>query len=43
MVYLDDGSIYIGYIYEYRFDPDCDDQDFVLSDAKRVDEDLNEK
>jgi len=43
VVYLDDGSIYLGYISDYKFDPDSDDQDFLLKDAKRVDEDLKEK
>jgi len=43
IIYLDDGSIYLGYISQFTFDPDKDSQDFLLSDAKRVDEDLNEK
>ncbi len=40
VVFLDDGSIYLGYISDYKFDPDSEDQDFLLKDAKRVDEDL---
>lgn len=43
VVYLDDGSIYRGWIKRYRFDPDADHQDFLLSNAARVDDDLNEK
>ena len=42
VVYLDDGSIYLGYISKYTFDPDLDNQDFLLSSAKRIDEQLNE-
>ncbi|MBS4028742.1 MAG: hypothetical protein KGZ58_08895 [Ignavibacteriales bacterium] len=42
VVYLNDNSIYLGYIAEYTFDPSADDQDFLLSDAKRVDESLRE-
>lgn len=43
IVFLEDGSIYMGYISKYTFDPDKDDQDFLLSDAKRIDENLSEK
>jgi hypothetical protein len=43
VVYLDDGSIYFGWIEDYTFDPDAEDNDFLLADAKRVDEDLTEK
>ena len=42
VVYLDDSSIYLGYIGEYTFDPSVENQDFLLSDAKRVDENLKE-
>lgn len=43
IIYLDDGAIYLGYISQFTFDPDKESQDFLLSDAKRVDEDLKEK
>ena len=35
-VYLHDGSIYLGWISRYRFDPDQQDQDFLLTHASRV-------
>jgi len=41
VVFLNDGSIYRGYIKSYTFDPDASDQDFLLSEASRVDEDLS--
>lgn len=43
VVFLDDGSIYLGWIKYYTFDPNADNQDFLLSHAKRVDEKLNIK
>jgi hypothetical protein len=43
VVYVDDGSIYFGWIKDYTFDPDAEDNDFLLADAKRVDEQLAEK
>lgn len=43
IIYLYDGAIYLGYISQFTFDPDKESQDFLLSDAKRVDEDLKEK
>ena len=43
VVYLNDNSIYMGWIDEYTFDPNTDNQDFLLSPATRVDEDLKEK
>ena len=42
VVYLDDNSIYGGYVKGYAFDPDAEDNDFLLSDAKRVNQDLSE-
>jgi len=42
-VHLDDGSIYIGWISKYQADPNLNDQDFLLSRAKRINEDLSEK
>lgn len=35
-IYLHDGSIYLGWISRYRFDPDAQDQDFLLTHASRV-------
>jgi len=40
IVFLTDGTIYRGYIKSYTFDPDASDQDFLLSDASRVKDDL---
>ena len=42
-VFLDDGAIYLGWIKYYTFDPNADNQDFLLSHAKRVDENLKIK
>ena len=42
VVYLDDGWIYLGYIRYYKHNPDDSDQDFLLSDAKRVNDKLKE-
>ena len=41
VVYLDDGAIYLGWIREYTFDPEAETNDFLLAEAKRVDEHLN--
>lgn len=35
-VYLDDGSIYLGWISNYIYNPHQQDQDFLLSRAKRL-------
>jgi Family of unknown function (DUF6338) len=43
VVYVEDGSIYLGWIKDYTFDPDAENNDFLLADAKRVDEELTEK
>jgi len=43
VIYLDDGSIYLGWIEDFTFDPDAEDNDFLLADAKRVDDNLVEK
>jgi len=42
VVYHKDNSIYLGYISNYRYDPDKEDQDFLLGCAKRVNEKLEE-
>ncbi len=41
VVYLNKGGVYLGWISMYRFDPDAEDQDFLLSNARRVDDQLN--
>lgn len=41
IVYLKDGSIYYGWISEYRFDPAEQNQDFLLTKAARLDDFLN--
>ncbi len=43
VVFLNDGSIYMGYIGEYKFDPNSENQDFLLKDAKRIDDNLEEQ
>lgn len=43
VVLLNDGSIYIGWISLYTYDPNTENQDFLLSKAKRVNEKLNTK
>jgi hypothetical protein len=40
VVFLDDKSIYLGYIQSFRSDPDKLEQDFLLSHASRVDDHL---
>jgi hypothetical protein len=40
VVFLDDESIYLGYIKTFRSDPDKSEQDFLLSHASRVDDHL---
>lgn len=43
VVYTDDGAIYMGWIKEFTYDPDADDNDFLMSKAKCVDENLRVK
>ena len=43
VVYLDDGATYLGWISDFTFNPNTESQDFLLKDAKRVDDDLKEK
>lgn len=40
VVFLNDGAIYIGQIKHWTFDPNAEHQDFLLSKAQRVNEDL---
>ena len=42
VVFLRDGSIYMGKIDYFTFDPNADNQDFRLTDARRVNENLEE-
>jgi len=42
VIFLDDGSIYLGWIKNFNMDLKSENQDFLLSNAKRVDENLNE-
>jgi hypothetical protein len=39
VVFADDGAIYIGWIKEFTYVPDADDNDFLLSRAKRLNAD----
>jgi len=43
IIYVNDGSIYRGYISQVNLEPDKDDFDFLLSEAVRVEDDLAEK
>jgi hypothetical protein len=43
VIYLKDGSIYLGWISEFQADPNLVDQEFLLTKAKRIDADLKEK
>jgi hypothetical protein len=43
VVYTVDGAVYMGWIKEFTYDPDADDNDFLLSKAKCVDENLDVK
>jgi hypothetical protein len=40
-IFLKDGSVYLGYIRFWNFDPDSQSQDFFLDNARRVDERLD--
>jgi hypothetical protein len=39
VVFAEDGVIYMGWIKEFTYDPDADDNDFLLSRAKRLNAD----
>ena len=41
VVKLKDGSRYMGYISNWTFDPDATEHEFILSEARRVDDDFN--
>jgi hypothetical protein len=43
VVFLLDGAIYLGWVAQFGFDPRREEQDFVLQDARRLDEDLGER
>lgn len=40
VIFTDDGAIYMGWIKELTYDPDAADNDFLLSQAKRMNEDM---
>lgn len=40
VVFLNDSSIYLGWISMYTYNPNVENQDFILTMAKRVDENL---
>ena len=40
-VTLTDGSKYLGWISEWTYDPNESDQDFLLSNAQKIDENFN--
>jgi len=40
VIFLDDQSIYSGWIRRYNYDPETENQEFLLSHAARVDENL---
>lgn len=42
VVYLNDSSIYMGTIDYFTFDPNAENQDFLLINARRVDDNLKE-
>ena len=39
VIFADDGAIYLGWIKEFTYDPDADNNEFLLSRAKRLNED----
>jgi hypothetical protein len=41
VVYTEDNAVYLGWISEYTSNPHIENQDFLLSKAKRVDDKLN--
>lgn len=43
VVFLKDGTIYLGSITNARIDPNTEDQDFLLSNARRINEKLKVK
>jgi len=40
VVFLNDGAVYLGWISNYTFNPNNENQDFLLKDARRVNEKL---
>lgn len=43
VVFLDDGAIYKGYVKFYQYNPNLNEQDFLLGRATRVDDNLGKK
>ncbi len=42
VVFLEDGAIYLGWISKFAFDPDAEQQEFLLTRVRRVDDSLKE-
>ncbi|MFQ5751924.1 MAG: hypothetical protein ACE5HI_07995 [bacterium] len=42
VVFINDGSIYMGKIDYFTFDPNADNQDFRLINARRINDNLEE-
>jgi len=43
VVFIDDGAIYMGWIEEFTYDPDAEDNDFLLSQAERLNDDFTSR
>lgn len=43
VVFTDDGAIYMGWIEEFTYDPDAEDNDFLLSEAERLNDDFTSR
>lgn len=43
VVYLHDGAIYLGWIAQFSYDPRRQHHEFVLQDARRLEDDLGER
>lgn len=43
VIFTDDGAIYMGWIEEFTYDPDAEDNDFLLSEAERLNDDFTSR
>lgn len=43
VVFTDDGAIYMGWIEEFTYDPDAEDNDFLLAQAERLNDDFTSR
>ncbi len=43
VIFTDDGAIYMGWIEEFTYDPDAEDNDFLLSAAERLNDDFTSR